>query len=124
MAAVRRAERIRTAITAMDKSRIWSVSFGSWLLERHASALGDVPGDAGPSIDLSGYANGLDDMEVRSARSGWGDDPLVGRQFAVWSLRSADAVWACLWRVGRSDRSNGVDGVLHDDLLSRGSLER
>ena len=108
----------------MDKSRIWSVSFGSWLLERHASALGDVPGDAGPSIDLSGYANGLDDMEVRSARSGWGDDPLVGRQFAVWSLRPADAVWACLWRVGRSDRSNGVDGVLHDDLLSRGSLER
>ena len=39
---------------------------------------------------------GATTWRLRSARSGCGDDSVVGRQSAVWNLRPEDALWTCL----------------------------
>ena len=92
---------------------------------RNASGLGSDSDNARPSLDLSRCATGPDDLEVSSARSGGGCDSVVEHRFStVWNLRSEDAVWTGLRRASRSDRLDGVDGVLGDGRLSWCSLER
>jgi uncharacterized BrkB/YihY/UPF0761 family membrane protein len=53
-----------------------------------------------------------------------GRDSVVGRQFALWNLRSEDEVWICIRWTGSGDRFDGVDGALCDDRLYRCGLER
>ena len=64
----------------MDNSRSRSVSVGPWLLDRHASGVGDGAGDARPGFDLSGCSTARGDLEIRSAGRGCGDDSVVGTQ--------------------------------------------
>src|SRR5207248_2237449 len=103
---------------------ILRVAVSSWLLERHASGLGDGPGDARPNLDLSCCAEALNDLAFGSARGGCSDDSVVGRQSAIWSLCPQDALWTRLQRACRGVRLDGVDGVLCDDCLSWRGLER
>jgi len=60
MARGRRAKCLRQPAAAMDDSRVWHVAIVSWVLERHASCLGDGPSDARPDFDLSGCPQALD----------------------------------------------------------------
>lgn len=92
MARGRRAERLRPAVATMDDSRIRWVAVGRWILERHAADLGNGSSDARPDLDLSCCAQTLNYLAFGSARGGGSDDSVVGRQFAVWSLRPQNAL--------------------------------
>ena len=104
-------------------SGIWQLFVGSQLFDRHASSHGDDSGNVCPCLDLSCCATRVNNLEVRSARSGWRDNPVVGRQFAIRNLRSEDPIWACLRWLGRGDRIDGMDGNLCDAFLCWCGLE-
>jgi hypothetical protein len=61
---------------------------------------------------------------ARSDGSDGSDDFVVGHQFAVWNLRPAHEVWACLRRACGGDRIDGLDGVLCDARFCGCGLER
>jgi len=119
----RRAECLWRASASVDDSRIRRISGDSWLLELHASVIGNDHGDGRAGPDLSCCATGRDDLEVRPAWSGSGDGRVVGRELAVWNLRPKDALRTCVWRGSCGDRLDGVDGVLCDDRLPWCCLE-
>jgi len=123
MARCRCAECLWSAVGPVDYIRIWLLFVRSQLFDRHASSLGDDPDNVCPGLDLSCCGTMVNNLEVRSARSGRCNNSVVGRQLAIRNLRSEDPIWACLRWLGRGDRPDGVDGNLCDAFLCWCGLE-
>src|ERR1700740_1195501 len=110
MACRRCAEGFWTTIGGGDYLGILERLFSAYIINRLSFGLGNGPGNVRLGLDLSCCPTRDNNLEERSAWSGGSNRAVVGRQFAVWNLRSEDPVWTGVWWFGRSHRLDGLDG--------------